>query len=146
MLSDEQVECAVKWWEDLLKQPMFDALSEQERQSDPGQHMAMAELLATMAAEGRTATQIARFGAALRAELKESAVYSIGVDYHPDRILWNALQAAGIDDDLTALPWKTTMWFRDGGVQVLLGYGGEVIELLDGAGCATVPLDGEMLP
>ena len=71
---------------------------------------------------------IGDFKAALRKVIEDcDTVPYLDVDYHPSEILWNALEQAGI-----ILPWKTSMTFRDNGVQVARGYGEPFVELLKG--------------
>jgi hypothetical protein len=63
-----------------------------------------------------------RWGASLR---------TIGVDYGPDAILGDALEAAGIPArrGTLLLPLKTTMWVNPGQVKVGLGYNAPPVEL-----------------
>lgn len=51
-----------------------------------------------------------------------SALRSFGVDYGPDPILADALEAAGLNPKKLLLPLKTVMWFNPGAVTVSLGY------------------------
>src|SRR5574343_1437711 len=48
----------------------------------------------------------------------------IGVDYHPDEILSDALKMAKIDS--AELPWKTSMWIDGDTVKVRYGYGANI--------------------
>lgn len=53
-----------------------------------------------------------------------SALRTIGVDYHPDRILSDALDAAELPDGARLLlPMKTVMWVNPGIVKVAAGHG-----------------------
>jgi hypothetical protein len=54
---------------------------------------------------------------------------TVGVDYHPDRILAAAAHEADLPLGMTSLPWKTTMWVADGSVRVSKGYGADIIDL-----------------
>jgi hypothetical protein len=48
---------------------------------------------------------------------------SFGVDYHPDEILFESAQEAGIDD--TVFPCKTYMWVDSKKVSAKCGYGSQ---------------------
>lgn len=53
------------------------------------------------------------------------------VDYHPDRLLYDALIAAGIPKivaDMFALPLKSSTWISARRVAIRGGYGGETVE------------------
>lgn len=52
-----------------------------------------------------------------------------GVDYHPDPILTEAAQVAGISLGMTSLPWKTNMWVDAGKVRVSKGYGAAPVDV-----------------
>lgn len=54
---------------------------------------------------------------------------TFGVDYHPDRILSDALAEAEIHESMTTLPWKTTMRVLPGSVKVGDGYGAAFQEI-----------------
>lgn len=60
-----------------------------------------------------------------------SGLRTIGVDYGPDPILGDALEAAGIParKGTLLLPLKTVMWVNPGQVKVGLGYNAAPIEL-----------------
>lgn len=48
---------------------------------------------------------------------------TVGVDYHPDRVLSDAAQKAGVKLSMVTLPWKTCMWIKPDRVTVRCGYG-----------------------
>lgn len=57
-------------------------------------------------------------------EQLESSYYEecrLGVDYHPDMLLYSAAQKAGINDDM-GFPWKTNMCISKEKVSVSAGY------------------------
>lgn len=54
---------------------------------------------------------------------------AFGVDYHPDKILQDALKKAGINPENTRLPIKTVMWINPGQVSVRKGYGVEIEDI-----------------
>jgi hypothetical protein len=131
-LTDRQIEVAVEWWTERLKSPSFRTLSDCERR-DPTQNAAgFAEMLAVLAHEEVETNKIDRFKEALRDVIGKNADHwlFLGVDYHPDYLLQQALDAAGIEFSMTVLPWKTGMHFSDGGVQVSEGYGTPYTEIL----------------
>ncbi len=64
-----------------------------------------------------------------KAECGEYIYGSIGVDYHPDRPLGEALRAAGIEARFGLLPFKTRSWFGSESVRVAEGYRGEIKEI-----------------
>ena len=123
-LTDEQIEKAVNWWTERIKQPTFDAGAD-----SPEMKLAetMAQMLTSTVAEG----SIDKFKNALRSALKNKDYYpfqGIHTDYHPDPILFEAAKDAGISSN--NFPWKTSMYFRDdGSVQVSLGYGAALEDL-----------------
>lgn len=130
-LSERQIEAAVEWWAGKLRKPSFSALTPEERSRPANRHLAAAEVVAAKGGPQITEEQVERFRDALRDRLTGwDPLYDVSTDYHPDRTLAAALAAAGIPDDMMTLPWKTRMWFRDGGVQAAEGYGARAEELL----------------
>ena len=125
-LTDKQINCAVEWWKNAITGiPKFDM-------GDSGDVGLSAMMLATMAHQDLSLDVLERFGDNLRRALSEDRPwYSIGVDYDPDPILAKAFeQAGGGDSSKTVFPWKTVMWFRNGGVSIRHGYNADVEELL----------------
>jgi hypothetical protein len=53
-----------------------------------------------------------------------SALRTVGIDYHPDRVLRDAIEEADIS--VLYLPLKTIMWLNPDGVKVSLGHKGEI--------------------
>lgn len=135
-LTQQQIEVAVKWWCDILRGPKkFSGLSDEERRSGQNRSYEMAEMMATLTAvENRPQDdKVAKFGEKLAELLANIGFWhgsGIGVDYNPDATLRAALDAAGIRIGMTTLPWKTSMSFYNGGVEVHCGYGAPVEKLL----------------
>lgn len=127
-LSKKQIEAAVEWWSNALKSPKFQTLRPGDNNlgSQPAR---MAEIMATVGHKDPQEDGVTKFKDALRAVLNKGEI-RLNVDYHPCRELSDCLAKAGIDPGITLLPWKTSMHFDDGGVQVACGYGEPYIELL----------------
>ena len=124
-LTDEQIEKAVNWWVNAIRQPTFDGLSDEERADPKNDGYQMAEMMATLAVKPKTEEQMDAFKKALRDELLSSEYnpyHGLHVDYGPCVPLHNAAEKAGIVGG-TTFPWKTNMYFRDdGSVRVSAGY------------------------
>jgi hypothetical protein len=132
---------AARWWADQLS-PQSEA-----RNGDATSEMFA---LAAKAAQAQpTLEQVEIFRAHLEAAIvpylhshawaeavadnpqRGSALRTIGVDYGPDAILGDALEAAGIParKGTLLLPIKTVMWVNPGQVKVGLGYNAPPVEL-----------------
>ena len=125
MLSTEQIETAVNWWADAIKRPKFD----NGDNSDAG---GMAMMLATLAHKAPSAEQIETFKKALADEMASNErieKFGLNSDYGPDGNLAEAMQQAGINPDISSVPWKTNMHFSDGEVTVSCGYGADYVKL-----------------
>jgi len=131
-LSDKQIETAVNWWVQALKNPTFDAGGSREANG----HLAWAEVLVARVHQEAHFELLNRFKENLYSELRRLDKLSYGyadlsVDYQPCGILYDAWVAAGGDGGSSMIfPWKTCMWFEHGGVQVRCGYTAEQEELL----------------
>lgn len=123
-------EVAARWWADRLRDCRHSGLSPEERRDPANKNYQFAELLMTMNRPVVSDEQIEAFRLALRRGLESDAAAScVAVDYGPDPILGNALEAAQIPDRST-LPIKTVMWIHDdGSVRVKYGYGAEIQEI-----------------
>jgi hypothetical protein len=62
-----------------------------------------------------------------------SALRSFGCDYHPESVLTDAAERAGIKIGSLDLPMKTTMWVNPGIVRVGEGYGAGIVTVWDAA-------------
>ena len=127
-LTEKQIELAVNWWGEALRNPKFQTLSQGER-SDPGSRpAAMAEIMAKAFHKEPPQDIIEQFKKALAEKLKAGNTY-LSVDYHPSKTLADALEEAGADGGMR-LPWKTHMNFNeDGSVEVACGYGEPFVTL-----------------
>jgi len=111
-------EKAVNWWAEVIKNPKFD-------NGDSSIAGVFAKVLAESLAKNVTREQIGIF----KKELKEILIdllweYNhvvIGVDYHPDQYLSQALEKAGIPEENA--PWKTDMQIIVNQNKVLVAYG-----------------------
>ena len=128
----EEIKVAAKWWADQLRQ------SPRHDNGDAFQS-GLATLLASQVGHP-SEEQIARFERELAELLSvqdafqgdswipsrpEWASYArcIGCDYHPDRVISDALRKAGIESFSLLLPFKTVMQINPGEVNVAYGYG-----------------------
>lgn len=129
-LTERQIVAAISWWGSCLRNP--------SRFDNGGRDFAnvVASGLAgdLRASVTITPIQVGTFVHALAGILQAGHVDHAGrryeargilsTDYHPDAFLAAALDVAGIPDEAGCiLPWKTVMWFMDGGVKVRDGYG-----------------------
>lgn len=125
-MNRDSAKAAAKWWADQLR----GGAKLDNGATDPANVMArgLAGMLQKQEASGRTPQSIDLFEAALarRFEAIDGARCwgSIaGVDYHPDRILSEAADEAGINLGMASLPWKTSMHCREGDkITVHCGY------------------------
>ena len=109
---------AAQWWAEAIKAPRFD-------NGDPN---GMAGMLATLVAARspepteQTSTDFTTALATLiDGRLSRYPSLTVGVDYGPDAILYDAAVAAGISG--SRFPWKTVMWIELDHVTVSAGYG-----------------------
>ena len=133
MVTQEQAKVAARWWGEQLKNPTFKTLSDAERSDPATEAIAMAEMMAGIMPRNTTDMQIAVFVDFLEARILQDEFivrYGLHVDYGPGPDLADAADAAGILVTPSTFPWKTHMWFQDGGVQVSLGYGAPTEELI----------------
>jgi len=124
MLTREQISVAVEWWAKSLKSHKYD-------NGDDSRSGRMAVMLALLSrGSGPSDSQIETFKSALADELGKAKndYYSVDTDYGPGYVLGIAADKAGING--SAFPWKTLMYFRNGGVQVASGYGATAVELM----------------
>ena len=136
-MTDEQIDAAVDWWANLLRDKEFSGLSAEERTNGENAGYQMAEMLAGGVAQKEAADisdeQVKLFKVALghliidRLAKSKNGFFHLGVDYGPDMNLSQCLQFAGLPPhSSTILPWKTVMWMDDArGVEVGYGYGAE---------------------
>lgn len=129
-MNKETSQKAAKWWADQLR---GGAKLDNGDKSETG---AMTFMLAAMLQVQETALldsiKIQKFEDCLSEILQETearSYFSFGVDYHPDGILCDAAEKAGVSLGMTTLPWKTTMWINGDKVSVRCGYGAETVNL-----------------
>jgi hypothetical protein len=132
-LTEAQIEAAVGWWSGKLRGPVKHSMMTDEARRDPANRPAvLAEVTAGMRRPQISEGQILLFSENLRAALQavdHARWFMFGVDYDPEIILQDALDAAEIRHWAT-LPWKTWMSFEGGGVQVSEGYGAPRVDVL----------------
>ena len=123
-LTTWQIETAARWWADRVCAPIFDGLSDEERQSGENAAYELSEILAAIAVVpvGNEARE--GFTEAL-AGILASDVYRPGdglrVDYGPCIHLSAAADVAGIP--ASNFPWKTNLYFfDDGSIGTAMGY------------------------
>ncbi len=121
-------ESAAVWWAEKLQTPKFD-----NGGTDPGNQLA--QLITASMHKEQPGDKASKFKEALKEAIAErlemTSYMSFGVDYHPDRILTDALSKATIKNDMSTLPWKTNMWIKDGKVEVRYGYGAPIEVVYD---------------
>ena len=134
-MTPTQARAAAAWWAEQMRRPTFQAIPTAER--NPAMELSQ-RLAAGLNAETKPSdSQIRAFERELELILlagglvvvqdgHEFVVHAdtLSVDYAPDHILAAALTRASCGKVLNPLPWKTTMQFANGGVRVVLGYGG----------------------
>ena len=141
--TDQLAHTAARWWADLLARPTAHrTLSDAERADPANGPVEMAEMLADLTQPTYDDAAVEAFYRALRQRLVTAIERPYGVelhvDYSPEGLLADALdeavQAGGI---LSGLPWKTSMYIRDGRIRANIGYGSTL---------ADVPLCNEEAP
>lgn len=118
-LTSAQVECAVNWWAGHLR-PKGETVFENGG-TDLANLMAkgLAVDLNRSERERITVDQVKDFSILLGEFLESGGPYdSLRVDYSPCTELNLSLRRAGIKPSLATFPWKTSMYFMNGGVQV----------------------------
>ena len=135
-MTAEQIDAAVDWWADRLRNKQFSGLSPEERMSGENTGYQVAEMMAgdmsKKEAANITDEQVKLFKISLghlitdRVAKGNGFVY-LSVDYGPDMNLAQCLEFAGLPVSSTILPWKTTMWLtEERGVEVAAGYRAEM--------------------
>lgn len=119
-LTEAQVEAAVNWWKEAVRRPRYD-------NGDTSEIGGITMMMAMMAAPDVVPDAVDEFGKNLSEVLQSDARVAnsgLHVDYNPNRTLFDCADAAGLPiGENIGFPWKTHMWFRNGGVQVACGYG-----------------------
>jgi hypothetical protein len=129
-MTTAQFEAAARWWAGKLRHCRQSGLSAAERGRPENRAYEIAEMLMTINRPTVSDEQIERFTSALVENLETANQRDrqcLGVDYHPDRVLEEALVTVGITANMGTLPIKTMMWLRDdGSVAVRYGYGADI--------------------
>lgn len=120
-------EAAAEWWAAKMQQP-FNQDNGTSNEPNGGTMFMLMNLAGATAQKGITPAKVENFKAALIRSIVEGTQNSrrvFGVDYHPDQILAEACEAAGIATG--ALPCKTHMWIDAATFKVTasFGYGAE---------------------
>jgi hypothetical protein len=123
--NERIVDRAVYLWLKALRKPQYN--------NGGGLESFMASGIASMLPKNNDEQTLARFGAELKTLLMSGEVSQygngesfthyqtyLGVDYHPDKTLSTAAEAAGLKMEF---PWKTSMHLWTNYVQFSLGYG-----------------------
>ena len=123
-ITPEQAKAAADWWTEQIKNPRFDNGDDSET---GGMTMILQTILANKTRP--SAEKYDAFRVALEAAIiKQNPRFGLHVDYDPDRVLADVAEATSINP--SQFPWKTSMYFRDGGVQVRAGYRAETKEIM----------------
>ena len=123
---------AAKWWANQLR---GNATLDNGEHSPSGiMTMGLAAHLQKIEKQKQTPELIDKFELELTKALTDAEhFWCVGVDYHPDMLLQEAADKAGLPLGMTSLPWKTTMWIKDDKISVSCGYGAEIVVLEDEA-------------
>lgn len=114
---------AAKWWREAL-----DSGNKGDAQLD-GMHQVFFLSRDTGAAGGDLDAFETALEKAVDDVLAERSSVSLSVDYHPDRILSDAAEVAGLNIPMFGWPSKTSMQVSDDKVSVSNGYGAASKEL-----------------
>jgi hypothetical protein len=118
-MKKETAKKAAQWWADQLR-----GSAKLDAKLDDPMGEGLAYMLQGAEKAKQTPEQVDKFEQELtKVILKQKHIWTIGVDYHPDGILQEAADRAGLALGMTTLPWKTTMWINDDEVKVACGYG-----------------------
>lgn len=122
---ETEFKVAAKWWADLLRQGH---VKQDNGESDP-MAQGLAHLASSLAHQKVTAAKVDQFEELLFQILSEKSLSSHrrglgwGTDYHPDSMLSEACEGAGLGDGFMLLPIKTRCFTEPGLVRVRYGYG-----------------------
>jgi hypothetical protein len=125
-MQEQTAKRAAKWWADFLRNgaPLDNG--------DASAAGAMAVALWLITQQQYNNDDADKFEAALADRLSNANEWEVdgfGCDYHPDMLLRDAIETAGISVGMADLPWKTTMWIRGDTIKVSCGYGSPIEEL-----------------
>ena len=127
-LTNNQIDIAVEWWGNILKNPKFE-------HGDYSETGMLTKFIAKHCQNPITNEGIKKFKINLKKLLKNMNKskyridpYQLSCDYHPCLTLFNAIKNTKINDN--NFPWKTMMRFDENGkVFISYGYGQPFIEI-----------------
>ena len=124
-MDEDTARRAAKWWSNFLKSGS--KLDHGDNSMTGFVAKGLGFSLQKKIMDTYTPEKIQMFEDVLVEELMKYSSYTrtvvLGVDYHPDKLLGDAAQAAEITVD-SVLPWKTHMYIEeDGLIKVSYGYG-----------------------
>ena len=123
-------ERAAELWVRMLANPKYDNLGPNSPESpDSIRQNTLASVLASRIPKNNTEDVLEKFRAILLENLTDENIQlrrrqSLHVDYHPDQILAEAANEAGLKMEF---PWKTSMWITDAYISVRNGYAAESV-------------------
>lgn len=116
----EYATVAAKWWAKAITRPKFDN-GDKSRTGDIASMLAMLRSSHDPVTKDQADAFEQALTEAICAEIAKYGSCYLNVDYHPDRILWEAAKEAGITSD-SCFPWKTGMHISKDYVSVSAGY------------------------
>jgi len=128
-MKQETARKAAKWWADKLR---HGAKMDNGDDSEVGMFTMIAALMLQETEKFKQSDDaIDKFEDELAKSVEKMSGnwISFGVDYHPDRVLQDAADRAGLELGMTTLPWKTNMYITGDTVKVSYGYGAEAVEI-----------------
>jgi len=128
-MKEETLKKVVDWWAGKLISSRNSGLSPKERNEPTSLAYGLFEVLKDSLKPTVPKEQVEAFKTALHEKITEKSRITeyivLRVDYHPDGILRQALEVAGVEPD-HALPIKTTMWIDGDRIEFSYGYGAPV--------------------
>lgn len=116
---------AAKWWADQLRG--IAKLDNGDNSITGAMTFGLAAMLQETERQKQSTELVDKFELELtNVIMEQDRIWTIGVDYHPDGLLQEAADRAGLPLGMTTLPWKTTMWIDEKEVSVRCGYGADV--------------------
>lgn len=122
---------AARWWADQLRGGSKLDMGADSRPAEMAE--IMGQILQRKQLDGMQPDSINAFeeklAEAIDVQMANYGRATFGVDYHPDMILADAAEAAGLQLGMATLPWKTHMWVEPTKVEVSAGYGAPAQEV-----------------
>lgn len=127
-MNKETAQKAAKWWADQLRGNA--KLDNGDNSLTGAMTLGLAAMLQEAERQKQSPELVNKFELELtNVIMEQDRIWTIGVDYHPDGILQEAADRAGLPLGMTTLPWKTVMWIEEEKVSVRNGYGAGVTVL-----------------